>query len=292
MFETPKFISIKNPALRIAVHDTGDTYSETAAHKPVLFFVHGLGLNSLFWKYAVQHLMSDFRCIAIDLPGHGDSWEQRGNFSMNFYAQVLRSTIEEMELKDITLVGHSMGGQISVITALQMPAVVNRLVLVCAAGIETFTDEEAAQLIQGAEFLYKSPADVNQIVNTYAQHFSMHADRVREMADDHILQSTERFSVFYEMIIASIKGMLKEPVFNFLPHLHQPVLLLYGENDRLIPNKWVHSTMTIQQIEEIAKKRIVHLKSNLIPLCGHYLPFEQPGALAENMQQFFLATEA
>jgi pimeloyl-ACP methyl ester carboxylesterase len=193
MFDTPKFISLKSLSLKIAIHDTGDTHSETAAAKPVLFFAHGLGLNSLFWKYAVQHLMHDYRCIAIDLPGHGDSWEQRGNFSMSFYAQVVRSTIEEMKLNDITLIGHSMGGQISIITALQMPAVVNRLVLVCAAGVETFTDEEAQRIIQGAEFLYKAPVDVNQIVNTYAQHFSMHAERVREMADDHILQSTERF---------------------------------------------------------------------------------------------------
>lgn len=290
MFETPKFIPLKSLSLRIAVHDTGDAHSETAAVKPVLFFIHGLGLNSLFWKYAVQHLMHEYRCITIDLPGHGDSWDQRGNFSMSFYAQVVRSTIEEMKLNDITLVGHSMGGQISVITALQMPAVVNRLALVCAAGVETFTEEEAQRIAQGAEFLYKAPVDVNQIVNTYAQHFSMHADRVREMADDHIVQSTERFAVHNEMIIASIKGMLKEPVSNFLPHLHQPVLVLYGENDRLIPNKWVHPTMTIQQVEETAKKKIIHAQSKLFPLCGHYLPFEQPGMFADALHEFCLAT--
>src|ERR1044071_6581375 len=108
MFETPKFISLKSLSLKIAIHDTGDAHSETAAAKPVLFFVHGLGQNSLFWKYAIQHLMHEYRCISIDLPGHGHSWEQRGNFSMSFYAQVVRSTIEAMKLNDITLIGHSM----------------------------------------------------------------------------------------------------------------------------------------------------------------------------------------
>lgn len=292
MFETPKIIPLKNSGLQIAIHDTGNSHSETAASKPVLFFVHGLGLNSLFWKYAVQHLMADYRCISIDLPGHGDSWEQRGSFSMSFYATVVRSTMEELKLNDVTLIGHSMGGQISVITALQIPAIVNRLVLVSAAGIETFTEEEGVQLIQGAEFLYKSPVDVNQIVNTYTQHFSMHADRVREMADDHILQSTERFPAFNEMIIASIKGMLKEPVFNFLPQLHQPALVVYGENDRLIPNKWVHPMMTIQQVADTAEKQLGHSKIKLIPLAGHYLPFEQPGVFGDAVHHFHLETES
>jgi pimeloyl-ACP methyl ester carboxylesterase len=291
MFDTPKYITIKTPSLTIAVHDTGAGHSETAAAKPVLFFVHGLGLNSQLWKYAVQHLQFDFRCIAIDLPGHGHSWEQRGNFSMSFYAQALRSTIEEMKLNDITLIGHSMGGQISVITALQMPAVVNKLILVSSAGIETFTDEEAKKIIQGAEFLYKAPADINAILGMYAPHFSMHADRVRELADDHILQTTERFSSFSEMIIASIKGMLQEPVFGFLPHLHQPLMALYGENDRLIPNKWVHPMMTIQQIEEAARKKMVHAQVKVLEDCGHYLPFEVPGVFEDEVRKFWLGTE-
>jgi pimeloyl-ACP methyl ester carboxylesterase len=291
MFHSPKLLHLKSLSLNIAVHDTGDAHSETQAPKPVLFFVHGLGLNFLFWKYAVQHLRADYRCIAIDLPGHGGSWEARGNFSMSFYAAAVRGCIEEMQLKDITLIGHSMGGQIAVIAALQLQAVVDSLVLVCAAGIETFTEDEGNKIMQGAEFLYKNPVDSNHITGMYAQHFSMHADRVRELADDHILQATERFSSFTEMVLASVKGMLNEPVSNFLPHLQQPVLVIYGENDQLIPNKWVHPTMTIRQIEEIAKHKIMHAQTKLVPLCGHYLPFEQPSVFAESVHQFHLSIE-
>lgn len=291
MFSTPKFISTKNPALKIAVHDSGDFHSETAAAKPVLFFVHGLGLNSLMWKYAVQHLQSDFRCITIDLPGHGNSWEARGNFTMTFYAQVVRSCIEEMGLKEITLIGHSLGGQISVITALQMPAIVTCLVLVSSAGVETFTGDEVQKIIQGAEFIYKSPIEVNQLISAFTSHFSMHGDRVRELIDDQITQQKERFSIYSEMLLASIKGMLNEPISTFLIHLHQPVLILYGEKDQLIPNKWVHPLMNTFQIEELARQKILHAKGKLLPACGHYLPFEQPALFAESVREFCLATE-
>jgi pimeloyl-ACP methyl ester carboxylesterase len=243
------------------------------------------------WKYAVEHLEYDYRCITIDLPGHGGSWQQRGNFSMTFYAQVVRACVEEMKLTDITLVGHSMGGQIAVIASLQMPALVSRLVLVSSAGIETFSADEAQKIIQGAEFIYRAPADVNQILSMYAPHFSAHADRIREMADDHITQQKEHFSAFTEMVLASIKGMLNEPVSNFLPHIHQPTLVLYGENDQLIPNKWVHPLMSHQQIEQAAKHKILKSEVKLIPLCGHYLPFEQPKIFSEEIKQFCLSTE-
>lgn len=288
MWSTPKFITIQNPSLKIAYHDSGDVHSDTQASKPVLFFVHGLGLSSVMWKYAVNHLIADYRCITIDLPGHGDSWEQRGNFSMTFYATVLRSVVEELKLQDITLIGHSMGGQISVIVSLQMPAIVSRLVLVCAAGIETFTPEEAEKIIQGAEYFYKAPNDINHILEVYKPHFSMHADRVRELLEDNIILQTEHFASFNETVIASVKGMLHEPVFAFLPHLHQPVLVLYGEKDLVIPNKWIHPLMNIQQIETIAKTKIIHAKGELIPHCGHYLPFEQPTIFAEKVHEFCL----
>lgn len=288
MWSTPKFISIKNPDLKIVIHDTGDVHSDTQASKPILFFIHGVGLSSALWKYAIENLEYNYRCISIDLPGHGASWEQRGNFTMTFYAQVVRSVIEEMKLTDITLVGHSMGGQISIITALQMSSIINRLVLVSSAGLEIFTNEEAEKIIQGTEFLYQAPSDVTKILAMYTPHFSMHADRIRELAEDSIVQQQERFALFSEMIIASVKGMLKEPVFAFLHHVHQPTLILYGEKDQLIPNKWIHPLMAHQQILEIAKQKILHATAELIPLCGHYLPFEQPPVFAEKVHQFHL----
>ena len=291
MWSTPKFISIKNPALKIAVYDSGDVHSETQAAKPILFFVHGLGLNHLLWKYAVENLEYDYRCICIDLPGHGASRDQRGNFSMTFYAQAVRACVEEMQLTDITLIGHSMGGQIAVIAALQMPAIVSRLVLVSAAGIETFTKDEAQKIIQGAEYFFRTPQDVSQIIDSYVPQFSMHAERIREMADDQITQQKEHFSEFSEMLIASVKGMLNEPISAFLCHIHQPTLVLYGEKDQLIPNKWVHPLMNIQQIEVHAKQKIIKSQAKIIPLCGHYLPFEQPHVFAENVHRFHLSTE-
>ncbi|HEU4718223.1 MAG TPA: alpha/beta fold hydrolase, partial [Bacteroidia bacterium] len=180
----------RNRTLSIAVEDTGDVHSDTEASKPVLFFVHGLALDHVLWKYAIEYLRADFRCIAIDLPGHGASAgqrpEQAGNFTMSFYAGIVRSCIEKLGLKDVTLAGHSMGAQISIITALQIPSLVQRLVLVSPAGIEKFIPEEAAKIEVGTEMLYRAPMDVKHILGMYAPQMNVHAERARELANDHI----------------------------------------------------------------------------------------------------------
>jgi pimeloyl-ACP methyl ester carboxylesterase len=289
MWSTPNYIPLKNaPVKRLAVYDTGDVHSDTQASKPVLFFLHGLGVSSLLWKYAFAHLRNNYRCIAADLPGHGNSWNERGNFSMSFYAQTIRACIEAMGLGEITLVGHSMGGQIAIITALQIPSIAERVVLVSPAGIETFAKEEGEKIIQATEFFYRAPTDLGNVISIYQSQFAMHPERVRELAEEHITQQQERFSLFSETIISSVSGMLHEPVHAFLPHLHQPVLILFGEQDKLIPNKWIHPGLNMQAVAQAAKTKLHHAQVEILQGCGHYLPFEQPHEMAEKLLRFHL----
>lgn len=260
--------------------------SEPGGKKPVLFFIHGLSINAGVWKYAITALQKDFRCIAIDLPGHGQSWKVRGDFTMSFYAKVIRECIEALQLRELTLIGHSMGGQLSVILSLQLSAVVRKLVLVSAAGIETFTPSEAQQILQGSEFIYRAPLDAAQLLLSYQPQFAMTPERVRELAQEHLTQQSERFPEFSETTLRSIKGMLQEPVNAFLPQLTQKTLVLYGQYDRLIPNKWIHPSMTIDNVAEEAKKKIRNAEVTVLPDCGHYLQFEQPHIFAERISSF------
>ena len=276
-----KLVHVDTSCGKLAVYD-----SEPGGKKAVLFFVHGLSINSGVWKYAITILQKEFRCIAIDLPGHGQSWKVRGDFTMSFYAKAVRECIEAMQLQEISLAGHSMGGQISIILALQLSSLVRKLVLVSSAGIETFTSAEAQQLVQGSEYLYRAPVDAAQLLLSYQPQFAMTPDRVRELAQEHLTQQAERFPEFSDTTLRSIKGMLQEPVNAFLPQLTQPALVLYGQYDRLIPNKWIHSTMTIEDVAEEAKKKIRQSTVTVLPDCGHYLQFEQPHIFAERVQLF------
>jgi pimeloyl-ACP methyl ester carboxylesterase len=203
---------------------------------------------------------------------------------MNFYAQVVMSCIRAMKLDEVTLIGHSMGGQISVIVSLQMPSVVRRLVLVAAAGIETFTPEEKAKVAQGAAFFYGMKHEAQKILSYF--HSQLSADQLSELAGEFITQQNERFQLFTETMVASVNGMLNEPVNGFLPQLQQRVLAIYGEQDVLIPNKWVHPNLKIQDIITEARAKITNVKTVLLPACGHYLQLEKTSVLVSELNLF------
>ncbi|HEU4716642.1 MAG TPA: alpha/beta hydrolase, partial [Bacteroidia bacterium] len=106
-----------------------------------------------------------------------------------------------------------------------------------------------------------------------------------------IYQQTEKFATFSETIIGSVKGMLNEPVIPFLNHIHQPCLVIFGENDQLIPNRFVHPLMNVHVIGDIARQKIRKAAVHYFSQCGHYVPFEKPHEFSDELRQFFLSTE-
>jgi non-heme chloroperoxidase len=77
---------------------------------PVVF-VHSWALNSDMWAYQIAHLSDrGVRCIAYDRRGHGRSDATPRNFNMDTLADDLAAVIETLDLRDVVLVGHSLGG--------------------------------------------------------------------------------------------------------------------------------------------------------------------------------------
>lgn len=251
-------------------------YSETGSGKPILF-LHGLGLNRNFWASTIVHLSPTHRCIALDLPGHGESLDVICNGKMSVYAGHVRTLIEKMHLNDITLVGHSMGGQIAMILALQMPSVITKLVLVSPAGIETFTSEEREKIRAGSTAIWKNPVSEDFLQRVYA------AAGNNSLMSEHLEQQRNNFDDFSTMLLNSISGMLDEPVFQHLDKLTQPVLCLFGGMDTAIPNRYVHPQMTTQQLADAAKSKIRNCDVRIFPMAGHYLPVEFPQELSQSI---------
>lgn len=98
--------------------------------RPVVF-VHGLSASSAYFSEALERPELDGRgIVAIDLPGFGATEPPAGyGFSMREQSRVLAATIETAGLVDVTLVGHSMGGTISLMAAQSLAPRVAGLVL-------------------------------------------------------------------------------------------------------------------------------------------------------------------
>ncbi len=97
-----------------------------------LVFLHGWGGSRELWRHTLEAL-PQFRCLALDLPGTGETPLPPGVFTMPQMAAWVADTCAALGLTQMTLVGHSLGGNLAAQTALDFPALVQRLVLVDAA---------------------------------------------------------------------------------------------------------------------------------------------------------------
>ena len=252
-------------------------HTDAGSGSPIVF-LHGLGLNRNFWSSTIAQLRSH-RCIAIDLPGHGESHNIATNGTMTAYVAAVRGVIEKLNLTEVTLVGHSMGGQIAIILALQMPSVISKLVLVCAAGIETFTNEEGDKLKAVTQQVYANPIPDDVLNRTF-----YHANpEIRALLmHEHVVHQRGNFRHLSGLITSSVAGMLNEPVSQFLPNITQPTLVINGALDAAIPNRWLHPKMTVHDIQD-ASKAIPNSQQVIFPMAGHYLPVDQPQELARRI---------
>ncbi len=101
---------------------------------PVIVFLHGFGCGQAMWRHVAPALERDHRVLLLDLPGSGDAESAAYDFerhaSLEAYAEDVLRVLEELDLSDVILVGHSVAAMIGVLAHNAAPSVVTRLVLV------------------------------------------------------------------------------------------------------------------------------------------------------------------
>lgn len=110
---------------------------EVAGEGEPVVLVHGLSGSTRWWDMTVPALAARYRVYLIDLPGFGSMGRMEGGFVLSEAAGWLASWMEAVGLESVHMVGHSMGGYISLVLAARRPDLLDRLVLISPAGIPT-----------------------------------------------------------------------------------------------------------------------------------------------------------
>jgi sigma-B regulation protein RsbQ len=101
---------------------------------PAVVFVHGFGCGQAMWRHVAPAFQSDHRVVMFDLPGSGEAdpttYDPQRHASLEAYAEDVLRVLQELDLSDVTLVGHSVSSIIGVLAHNAAPSVVTRLVLV------------------------------------------------------------------------------------------------------------------------------------------------------------------
>lgn len=83
-------------------------YNSVGEGSNALVFIHGWTCNADFWKRSINEF-PDYRVIAVDLPGHGQSDKPHTDFTMDYFARSIEAVLRDAGVKKAVLVGHSMG---------------------------------------------------------------------------------------------------------------------------------------------------------------------------------------
>ena len=172
--------------------------------------------------------------------------------------------------------GHSMGGQVSIVTALEQPKWLKKLVLAAPAGLEVFNEQEATALKQyAAAELLKQHSEA-QIRAAYQANFVNMPDAAEAMIQDRLqAKSAPWFEAYAKVRERGVYGMLDHPVKDQLSKIDVPTLIIFGANDLLIPNRYLHVGMTTRQVAEVGRS-IPRVEIRFIEAAGHMLQMDRP----------------
>ena len=135
-------LAIASPALADEVNwprmtDSADgvpiAYEVQGSGEPTLVFIHGWSCDGRYWRGQVPYFSQTHQVVTIDLAGHGHSGLGRDAYTMPAFGEDVKAVLDDLDVEQAILIGHSMGGPVSVEAARLMPERVIGIV-----GVDTF----------------------------------------------------------------------------------------------------------------------------------------------------------
>lgn len=201
-----------------------------------VLLVHGWSSSSMMWTALVNTLQEDMRFWMLDLPGFGSSPLIDMPNDVDHYTSLLAQFCDAHELRPDIVIGHSMGGMLTLKLALNRPDLMKRLILVCP-------------VITGRVGWF---FELNQIIQSKIGHLTLQYSRgVWEFAQNvapffssfpsyHPKETRERImhefrSARWQAAADSLKSLAAENLEPHLPHIDKPTLVIVGCHDFTVP---------------------------------------------------------
>lgn len=267
----------------ITIDNTKIAYYEQGNGEIVLF-LHGWPQTSYVWRKVLPELSKNYRVIAIDLPGLGNSDSTRSYDTKNI-ATLLNGLTDSLQIKRFHLVGHDIGSWVAVAYAMHFESKLITLTVI-DAGIPglisptVFQPENANKIWQ---FYFHAVDEIPEFLTEgkekkYLSWYFSKKSYIKTAIDENDLQ------VYY----SAYKGKTKMK--NGFDYYRA-----FAESS--IQNKSFNSTLTIpilaiggkyamaEQVGIAIKKIATNVQTETIDLCGHYIPEEQPEKLVELIEK-------
>jgi len=235
---------------------------ESGAGGLAVVFLHHYGGSSRTWSEVTPHLEGDFRCIAPDLRGFGDSDAPETGYSVDENTDDIEALLSALKVERFVLVGHSMGGKIALNFASRRPSGLERMVLFAPSPPtpEPMEDSERKRLFDG----YGNRASAEETVRLITANPLPPA--LHELAVADILRSSRPA---WE---AWLQAGSREDISSRMASIQVPVSVVAGARD---------AGMSAEMLRREVVARIEGATLDVTPNAAHLLPLEAPRAVAD-----------
>ncbi|MEJ5304846.1 MAG: alpha/beta hydrolase [Ignavibacteria bacterium] len=262
------------------------SYFDKGISDKTIICIHGLGSNKKAFLRNIDELSQHARIIAIDLPNYGNSSKGDYPSTLRFFSDIVIEFVQTLNLNDVILCGHSMGGQIAILTALNYPKLIAALILAAPAGLEKFTSDEIKRLEKIFTFDSIKNMSDEQIKFNVKLNFYNFPPEAEFMITDRIeLRNDPSFDFYCLTVERAFQDILRNSLPDSLQYINQPTLLFFGKQDALIPNKALHPIL-VEKLANEACNRLKKCKLVLVENCGHFIQFEKPDIFNKEVLDF------
>ncbi len=253
---------------------------EVGGEGPPLVFITGLGYGGWFWHKLVPWLTHDYRVLTYDNRGAGSTDKPPGPYDMAMLADDAAALLDALGWRQVCLCGHSLGGFIAQELALKRPDLVERLIL-------------AATHTGGPAVVPMSPEVMSVIMDRSGEPEDLYRRGIGlATAPGYALSHPEGFRTILEyrlsqpvrpehyaaqaMAGAAMANLNAEEVAERLGRLTMPTLILFGEQDQVVPPANARFFLDLMP----------QAVSRLVPGTGHLFPLEDPQTSARIIADF------
>lgn len=245
-----------------------------AGDGPTVILLHGLGGDGSRWTPLMSSLASDFRVIALDQIGFGESDKPLINYNHGLLAEFLAEFMNTIDVPKASLVGHSMGGFVAMYAAVHYPDLVDRLVLVDGGGLAIAP--RSAHLIQ-----IQNGTTLSETREYFQLLFYDKSLVTDEMVRENYIRRLRVAYTINKMQEARAKGIatISEEQAR---RITAPTLILWGKHDELL------DPAAADELDHV----IPNSRTILIEAAGHIPQLEQRDRFNQLVRDFLTTSHA
>lgn len=248
--------------------------------KQPLVLLHGIARVAHNFDHLAPHFANDYRVIAVDMRGHGDSgWHAEGAYLVEDYVSDVEGLIAQLDLRDIVLWGNSTGGRVAQMIAGRHPKLVSA-VIVEDVGPErpaTISNRRAGRMAQ-EENGWASPDALFAKAKSDAP---LTADAVLRNFTEHGSTRRDDGRIVWKRDPAILKGFVPTELWDTVRRIKAPIIYILGGKSTIVPPE-----TQAQLKRELPQAEIVTM-----PGLGHYPSDEKPEAFLAIVDEFLAAAK-